>query len=133
MAKPPDNLEQLVHKIAVEVGATEAAAFAVEPDFFDGYRVNPLMHLRPDEADETVRGAAVAAFKEILTPCVQQAKDGAIEIEGSGNQEGTQFCLVTLARRAEKVVGAGTFIVRCRDLQDAQITLMRVQRAASGF
>src|SRR5438093_10278799 len=83
MAKRPANLEQLVRKIASEIGATEAAAFAVAPDFFDGRRISPLLHVRPDRADSAARGAAMAAFKEIVSPCIQQAKDGRIEIEGS--------------------------------------------------
>jgi hypothetical protein len=117
MAKTPANLEELLHKMAADVGATEAAAFAVEPDFFDGQRRETLMHVRPDLSDDVIRAAAVAAFKDIVMPCLQQEKDGAIEIARSANETGTQFCLVTLARRAEKVVGVGTFIVRCRDRQ----------------
>ena len=133
MAKPPDNLEQIVRNMAVEVGATEAAGFAVEPNVLGGTRVTPLIHFRPDESDDATRTAALAAFKEILTPWVQKAKDAVIEIDGSDNGAGTQFCLVTLARHAEKVVGASTFIVRCRDRQDAQSALMRAQFAAADW
>ena len=132
MAKHPDNLEQLVRKTAVEVGATEAAGFAIEHDAVDGVRIDALVHLRPDESDAPTRAAAIAAFKEILLPQAQNAEDAVIEIEGSDDGAGTQFCLVMLARRSETVVGASTFIVRCRDRRDAQIALMRAQCAASG-
>ena len=133
MAKSPANLDELIREIASEVDATEAAAFAVKPDFFDGHRIDPLIHVRPDHADAAARGAAVSAFREIVSPCVQQAKDGAIEIEGTDNGQGKQYCLVALARQDGKVAGAAAFIVRRRDQQDAGIALMRVQRAATGF
>ena len=132
MAESPANLDDLVRGIASEIGATEAAAFSVKPDFFDGHQLDPLLHIRRDNPDAATRAAAVAAFKEILTPCVQQAKDGAVEI-GSWDGQRRQYCLVTLARRGETVAGAVAFIVRCRDEQDADILLRRVQRAASGF
>jgi hypothetical protein len=133
MAMTPENLEQLIHKIVADIGATEAAAFSVQPDFFEDHRIVPLVHMRPDSPDDAARQAAIAAFKEILTPCIQQANDGAIEIDGTADGETKQFCLVTLARRENEIVGAAMFIVRCRDLEHAHTVLRLVQRAAAGF
>lgn len=117
----------------MEVGPTEAAAFGVKPDYFEGQRIDPLLHVRPDDSDTTTRAMAVAAFKDIVASCIQAAKDGAIEIEGTDNDQGRQYCLVTLARCEETIAGAAAFIVRCQDEQTAEIALTRVRQAATGF
>ena len=132
MFEKPDNLELLVRRIAWAIKATEAAVFAVETDFF-GKELKLLLHVRPDKSDAATRDAAVEAFKEIIGPCFQQAKDGAIEIVGTHDMSGMQYCLISLARREEEVVGAAAFIVRCRDIEDARTVLMRVQGEVSGL
>ena len=64
MPNSPANLDELIREIASEVDATEAAAFAVKPDFFDGHRIDPLLHLRPDNADARSRGRRVGIQRD---------------------------------------------------------------------
>jgi hypothetical protein len=128
MANSPNSVVQIVRDVAPKIGATEAAAFGV-----DGVqRITTLLHLRPGTADITTRRAAVAAFRDILIPCVQVGKDGAIEIEGTNDAFGKQFCLVTLWRRAGIIMDMATFIVRCRDKDEARAALTRVRNLAWG-
>lgn len=131
MLNQPANLESLMENIKAEVGATEAAVFGINPDFFDGRHFQPLIHLRPDDSDPAARRTALAAFQDLINPCVQSAKDGIIEIASAGNDTMKQFCLITLAHRENTVVGASAFIVPCRDAQDAEIAMNRIQRAVT--
>ena len=39
-----------------------------------------IAHIRPDNSSAELRAAAVAAFQEMIKPCLAQGKDGAIEI-----------------------------------------------------
>ena len=133
MSKSPDNLEQLIRNIAVDIGATEAVAFAVQRDFRDGFWADVLVHIRPDSSDPKVRGAAVAAFKDVIAPCVAQGKDGAIEVDENDDGRGKQYCIVTLGPRDREVTGVAAFVVRCSGLDDARAILTRVRRGASGL
>lgn len=127
----PANLESLMENIKAEVGATEAAVFGINPDFVDGRHFQPLIHLRPDNSDPAARRTARAAFQDLIDSRVQSAKDSIIEIANAGNDTMKQFCLITLARRQNTVVGVAAFIVPCRDAQDAEIAMKRIQRAAT--
>ena len=129
MTQSPSNLEQLVQKIAVSIGATEAAAFRVVRDPLGVGNVDLLVHLRPDDSDAATRQAAVAAFEDVIAPCLERGSE--IEV-GADTGSGKQFCLVVLARRGGDIAGAAAFIVRSRNEKVANILLRRVQRAASG-
>ena len=107
------------------------------------YRVAPahrvrrrarLRHdIRPDQSDNETRQAAIKAFTEIIAPCIQQNKDGAIEVGGAAGDVEPQFCLVTLLRNEGEVVAASAVITRCRDQERAQQRLMSMQLVAGYF
>src|SRR5947209_8170460 len=92
----PQFLNDLLNTMAVVVAGTEAAGFVIERGGENGQETSlrPIAHLRPDESDQDTRAAAVKAFQEIIAPCVQQNKDGAIEV-GSPDGGEPQYCLVT--------------------------------------
>jgi hypothetical protein len=129
---PTSTLEKHLCQIGAAIGATEAAAFRVARRFSSDERLQTLTHVRPDNAARAVRDQAIAAFKEISIPCVEQSKDGAIEIMDSGNENGKQFCLVVLKRGVAKPKGVMTFIVRCRDLDEARSKLSHA-KSGSGL
>ncbi|HSI36732.1 MAG: hypothetical protein ACAI43_01170 [Phycisphaerae bacterium] len=87
-------LERFMMLRAAEVGATEAAAFDV--DLQAPTRSRLVLHVRPDQSSPDVRAAAVAAFLELIAPCVVQSTDGAIEVGDPDGKGEPQFCLITL-------------------------------------
>ena len=118
-------LESLVWKMAASVAATEAAAFAVRSDsqieHLKDRDLLLLCHIRPDDADETLRAAAIEAIRELIKPCLMQGKDGMIEIDDTYDGKNRQYCLVIVERRdGDALAGAGAFITRCRNLKDAE-------------
>src|SRR5688572_477951 len=101
-ANLPAFMKDLLGTMAVTVAGTEAAGFLIEQgqapapgseEAQAGLRV--ITHIRPDDSDDEVRAAAIKAFQEIVVPCIQQNKDGAIEV-GTPDDGEPQFCLVTL-------------------------------------
>ena len=133
MSERPGYLERSIRKIAVDVRATEAAAFAVERDVRQRLWMDVLVHIRPDCSDPEVRARAIAAFKDVISPCVDEGKDGAIEVDDRDAGQGKQYCIVTLVRRGSEIVGVAAFIVRCRDLDGARAVVSRVRRNVSGL
>jgi hypothetical protein len=89
--------------------------------------------VRPDGAAEDVRQQALSAFKELVLPCVQQNRDGAIEIAAGEGADESQFCLVTLLRSEGAVVAVSAVITRCRDVERAQQRLVSMQLVAGYF
>src|SRR3954451_24711316 len=77
------NLPAFVHDLltvqAVHVAGTEAAGFLIERGG-EGVNLRPIAHIRPDNSDADTRQAALQAFAEIVKPCVDKGKDGAIEV-----------------------------------------------------
>src|SRR3954468_1577273 len=132
-ANLPAFMKDLLGTMAVTVAGTEAAGFLIErgerPDQA-GLRV--ITHIRPDESDEEVRQAAIRAFTEIIVPCIQQNKDGAIEV-GSPDEGEPQFCLVTMLRNEGQAVAVAAVITRCRDQERARQRLMSMQLVAGYF
>jgi RND family efflux transporter MFP subunit len=126
-------MKDLLGTMAVTVAGTEAAGFLIErgeqPDQA-GLRV--ITHIRPDESDEEIRQAAIRAFTEIIVPCIQQNKDGAIEV-GSPDEGEPQFCLVTMLRNEGQAVAVAAVITRCRDQERARQRLMSMQLVAGYF
>jgi hypothetical protein len=134
-ASLPNFIHDLVYTQATLVAGTEAAAFLIEPaqEGGKGFNLKPAAHIRPDESDAETRAAALAAFQEIMAPCVQQGKDGAIQIDGSADGGESQFCLVTLLRNEGNIVAASAVITRARDLDRAQKLLTPMQLVAGYF
>ena len=123
----------LLIRLAVLVGATEAAGFQMRESSPSSLKL--LHHIRPDESSLEVRAAAVKAFEDIVLPCVEQAKEGAIEVEECRvPDKGAQYCLVTLTRDAEDVPRAvSAFIVRCRDQREARQRLRLLKGSGSPY
>lgn len=97
-----------------------------------GFLLRPVAHLRPDDSDAATRAAAIKAFQEIIAPCVQQGKDGAIEV-GAPDAGEPQYCLVTLLRNEGQVVAAAAVITRARDVERARQRLVSMQLVAGYF
>jgi hypothetical protein len=102
------------------------------PSIRVGITLRPIAHLRPDDSDADTRNAAIRAFQEIVAPCVQQGKDGAIEV-GAPDAGEPQYCLVTLLRSEGMVVAAAAVITRARDLERARQRLTSMQLVAGYF
>lgn len=132
-ANLPAFINDLLTTQAVVVAGTEAAGFLLEKAEGE-VGLKPIAHIRPDQSDGETRQAAINAFTEIIKPCIQQNKDGAIEVGGgaAGDTE-PQFCLVTLLRNEGEVVAASAVITRCRDVERAQQRLMSMQLVAGYF
>jgi biotin carboxyl carrier protein len=129
----PDFLNDLITTQAVVVAGTEAAAFIIKRGEQSGFILETAAHVRPDNADEEIRQQALQAFKELVLPCVQQNKDGALELAPAvGNDEG-QYCLVTLLRDDVNSVAVTAVITRCRDNERAQQRLVSMQLVAGYF
>ncbi len=118
---------------AVSVEATEMAVFAVDRRFFGGMKLTPLVHVRPDRVTRDRRRAAMDAFQDIVRLCIARGKDAAIEVDSSANDQPPQFCLVTLARRENRLIGASAFIARFADEAEARRALEALQRGRSGW
>jgi hypothetical protein len=130
----PRFLHELIYLQAVTVAGTEAIAFLVRPGEQAGFLLEKIDHIRPDESSDEQREAAVQAFKDIVMPCVQQGKDGAIEVDGPDASNEIQYCLVTLLRAEQgNIVAATAVITRCRDLQRAQQRLDSMRLVAGYF
>ena len=134
-ANLPAFINDLLTTQAVVVAGTEAAGFLLEKGGGDGggFGLKPIAHIRPDQSDSETRQAALNAFTEIIKPCIQQNKDGAIEVGGAAGDVEPQFCLVTLLRNEGEVVAASAVITRCRDVERAQQRLMSMQLVAGYF
>lgn len=130
----PQFLNDLLNTMAVVVAGTEAAGFVIERGGENGQEtvLRPIAHLRPDDSDQETRAAAIRAFQEIIAPCVQQGKDGAIEV-GAPDAGEPQYCLVTLLRSDAVIVAATAVITRARDVERARQRLTSMQLVAGYF
>jgi multidrug efflux pump subunit AcrA (membrane-fusion protein)/GAF domain-containing protein len=131
-ANLPAFMNDLLGTMAVTVAGTEAAGFLIERPEDGRIGLRTVTHIRPDESDEEVRQAAIKAFQEIIVPCIQQNKDGAIDV-GSPDEGEPQFCLVTLLRNEGNAVAVAAVITRCRDQDRAKQRLMSMQLVAGYF
>ena len=127
----PAFLNDLLTTQAVIVAGTEAAAFIIEQQGQEA-SLRAMAHIRPDESDQTTRQAALQAFQNIVQPCIEQGKDGAIEVGAPDGAE-LQFCLVTVLRNEGQVVGASAVITRARDTDRAKQRLQSMQLVAGYF
>jgi len=104
---------------AVAVGGTEAAAFECieHPEV----SLELLAHIRPDNASTAIRDQALAAFRDIIAPCVQQRRNGAIEVGSHDENSLTkQYCLVALMWRSNEIRIANAIIVPAIDTDEAK-------------
>jgi hypothetical protein len=135
------NLPAFVHDLlttqAVTVAGTEAAGFLIERGGGNGgeggFGLRPIAHIRPDQSDADTRAAAIQAFQEIVKPCVEKSKDGAIEVAGGLEGGESQFCLVTLLRSEGNVVAVSAVITRCLNAERAKQRLQSMQLVAGYF
>ncbi|HEV7299310.1 MAG TPA: HlyD family efflux transporter periplasmic adaptor subunit [Tepidisphaeraceae bacterium] len=129
----PAFVTDLVTAQAVTVAGTEAAGFMLEKSS-DDVLLRPIAHVRPDNSNAETRTAAIQAFQDIIKPCIDQGKDGAIEINAAdGTSMEPQFCLVTLLRADGEIVAASAVITRCMNLERARQRLMSMQLVAGYF
>src|SRR5688500_8285056 len=131
-ANLPAFMNDLLGTMAVTVAGTEAAGFLIELPDEQRIGLRTVTHIRPDESDDEVRQAAIKAFQEIIVPCIQQNKDGAIDV-GSPDEGEPQFCLVTLLRNEGNAVAVAAVITRGRDQDRAKQRLMSMQLVAGYF
>jgi multidrug resistance efflux pump len=130
----PAFIADLITTQAVVVAGTEAAGFLLEAGSEQGTaQLKTVAHIRPDNSAPEVREQALNAFREIVTPCLQQGKNGAILIEGTEGVGEPQFCLVTLLRNEGNVVACSAVITRCRNQDAAQQRLMSMELVAGYF
>ena len=111
-ANLPAFMKDLLGTMAVTVAGTEAAGFLIERSEAEQSGLRVITHIRPDDSDDDVRAAAIKAFTEIIVPCIQQNKDGAIEV-GTPDEGEPQFCLVTMLRNEGSAVAVAAVITRC--------------------
>jgi hypothetical protein len=117
---------------AIVVAGTEAAGFLIERTQ-ESVNLKAVAHVRPDGAAEDIRSAALEAFAQIVKPCVEALKDGALLIEGPEGESEQQFCLVTLLRNDADIVAVSAVITRARDVERAQQRLVSMQLVAGYF
>src|SRR5262245_50924083 len=109
----PAFVADLITTQAVVVAGTEAAAFLLQAGEDNTAHLKTIAHIRPDNSPADIRQQALQAFQEIVTPCLEQNKNGAILIEGTEGVGEPQFCLVTLLRNEGNVVACSAVITRC--------------------
>ncbi|MEM7808571.1 MAG: biotin/lipoyl-binding protein, partial [Planctomycetota bacterium] len=131
-ANLPAFMAELARTQAAVVAGTEAVAFVIEPSP-DGSALKLVQHIRNDNAARDVRVAAQNAFKQIIQPCVEQGKDGAIQVGDDADADGKQYCLVTLLSNEGAVVAVSAVICRCRNDDLAAQRLQAMQLVAGYF
>lgn len=135
LAAGPDIREfmyDLLQVQAIVVNGTEAAGFLLQPTP-QGVQLQNVAHIRPDASDDETRKAALQAFGEIIGQCLQQDKDGVINVGQPTDSGEPQFCLVTLLRDQNNVVAASAVITRCRDDERARQRLETMRLVAGYF
>jgi len=135
LAAGPD-IREFMHDLltvqAIVVNGTEAAGFLLEPTP-EGIQLRNCAHIRPDASDEETKKAALQAFGEIIGQCLQQDKDGVINVGNPTDSGEPQFCLVTLLRDQNQIVAASAVITRCRDEERARQRLETMRLVAGYF
>lgn len=130
----PAFINDLLTTQAVTVAGTEAAGFLLEKTGEENkVGLRPIAHIRPDSSNAETRAAALAAFQDLIKPCIQQSRDGAIEISAGSDGTESQFCLVTLLRSEGEIVAASAVITRCINVERARQRLMSMQLVAGYF
>lgn len=128
----PAFLQDLLSTQAMVVAGTEAAAFMVEQGK-EGIRLVPVVHMRPDQASDEVRKSAITAFTKLVTPCVEQNREGAFEVGNPDDAGELQYCLATILRSEGQPVGVTAVITRCRGMERARQRLASIELVAGYF
>ena len=126
-------MNSLLTAQAITVAGTEAAGFLIERGAESALNLRPIAHVRPDQSTPEARTAALEAFQNLVRPCIDQGKDGAIEVGGPNDAAESQFCLVTLLRADSTVVAVSAVVTRCIDISRARQRLMSMQLVAGYF
>ena len=129
----PQFMHDLITTQAVVIAGTEAAAFLLENNREGKTELRTVAHVRPDNSEEAIRRQAITAFREIVTQCVSEDKDGAFRVGEGTNDVEPQFCLVTLLRNDERVVAATACVTRCKDEDRAMQRLSTMQLVGGYF
>jgi hypothetical protein len=131
----PAFIADLITTQAVVVAGTEAAAFLLEPSAEEPnqLQLKTVAHIRPDNSPQEIRQQALDAFQQIVGPCIEQNRNGAILIEGTEGVGEPQFCLVTLLRNESQLIATSAVITRCRNQDAAQQRLMSMELVAGYF
>lgn len=132
-ASLPAFINDLLTTQAVTVAGTEAAGFLLERTGQDSANLRPIAHIRPDQSAPEVRAQAIAAFQDLIKPCIEQQRDGAIEVGQPQDGSEAQYCLITLLRAEGEIVAVSAVVTRCRDLDRARQRLMQMQLVAGYF
>lgn len=128
----PAFVADLLSTQAMVVAGTEAAAFMVEPAQ-ESFGLRPVAHLRPDDASEEVRSAAIKAFIQLVRPCVEQNREGAFEVGAADDAGEMQYCLATVLRNQGEAVGVTAVVTRCRNMDRAKQRLASLELVAGYF
>jgi multidrug resistance efflux pump len=130
----PMFLTDLIRTQATTVAGTEAAGFLIERGQ-EGISFRLLAHLRQDNSTREIREAAVKAFTELVTPCVSEGKNGAIELPSPNEiyQPEKQYCLVTILRANGQAVAVSAVITRCMNIDRASQRLQSMELVAGYF
>ncbi len=128
----PAFVSDLLSTQAMVVAGTEAVAFMIERGG-EAARLQPIVHLRPDQASDEARQAAVNAFIQIISPCVEQNREGAFEVGTADDAGELQFCLATILRSEGQAVGITAVITRCLNMDRARQRLSSMELVAGYF
>ncbi|MBC8108589.1 MAG: hypothetical protein H7Z14_18535, partial [Anaerolineae bacterium] len=142
----PAFISALIETQGIVVAGTEAAAFIIEPGdpqqqpvegeaaAAPNFKLRAVAHVRPDDSDPDTRQRALEEFAKIVRPCVEQGKDGVIEVDATRRETvDPQFCLVTLLRADGQVVAVSAVIARAPNGQRAQQRLSSMELVAGYF
>jgi len=128
----PTFLNHLLTQQAIMVAGAEAAAFLIEGGA-ETFSLRPIAHIREDNSDSETRAAALNAFQELIRPCVEQGKDGVLEVGPANGSAEAQFLLITLLRSDANIVAVSGVITRCLNLERARQRLQSMQLVAGYF
>ena len=128
----PAFVSDLLSTQATVVAGTEAVAFMIERTG-DSTRLQPVVHLRPDQASDEARQAAINAFIQLVSPCVEQNREGAFEVGGADDAGEMQYCLATILRSEGQAVGITAVITRCGNMDRARQRLSSMELVAGYF
>ena len=128
----PAFLQDLLNTQAMVVAGTEAAAFMIDRQQ-DGMKLVPVVHMRPDQASDEVRKKAVEAFVQLVTPCIEQNREGAFEVGAPDDTGEMQYCLATVLRADAQAVGVTAVVTRCRGIDRARQRLASMELVAGYF
>jgi hypothetical protein len=113
MGEPIDPARFVANRLAVRLAAltrsTEVAIFSIDAKKQGPNRAELLYHIRPDRSDSETRGEAIAAFKMLVSQCLDLGKSSYIRVAQD------QWCMTTVFPVEGVICGAAAFITRSVD------------------